>query len=52
MTVSAAGTAMRPAIIGLVVDMPAPTLYIVRDDRTGKDWYVHDDEIFWFGARD
>lgn len=52
MTVSAAGTAIRPAIIGEVVDMPRPNIYIVKDDRTGQSVTVHDDEIFWFATRD
>lgn len=52
MTVSAAGTAMRPAIIGEVVDMPRPDLYIVKDDRTGQAVTVHESEIYWFATRD
>ena len=52
MTVSVAGTALRPAIIGEVVDMPTPTVYLVRDDRTAQVFTVHDNEIFWFGSRD
>lgn len=52
MTVSAAGTTMRPAIIGEVVDMPDADTYIVRDDRTGQIFYVHSDEVYWQAVRD
>lgn len=52
MTVSVAGTVLRPAVIGEVVDMPTPTLYVVKDDRTGQYVTVQDNEIFWFATRD
>jgi hypothetical protein len=52
MTVSAAGTAMRPAIIGEVVDMPNKSTYLVKDDQTQQIVTVHDDEIYWFATRD
>lgn len=52
MTVSVAGTPMRAAIIGEVVDMPTPEIFLVKDDRTGNVVTVHDAEIFWFATRD
>ena len=45
MTVAAKGTAIRPMITGMVVDMPTPDLYLVQDFKSGAVFTVHADEI-------
>lgn len=46
MAVLAKATAMRGVIIGDVIDMPTPTVYIVRTAH--GTFYVHDDEVSEF----
>jgi hypothetical protein len=52
MTVSVAGTVLRAAVVGEVIDMPRPDVYVVKDDRTGQYVTVHDSEVYWFAIRD
>jgi len=42
-TVAVKGTATRPIIRGIVVDMPSATVYIVKTDK--GYFYAHDEEI-------
>lgn len=46
MAVHAKATATRGVIIGDVIDMPTPTVYIVQTAHGA--FYVHDDEIVEF----
>jgi hypothetical protein len=48
MTVAVKGTAFRGMVTGPVVAMPTPTVYVIRDEKTGQYFTAHDDEILRF----